>query len=58
MKRKVHYRWKNSWIDLKNDGMSDKEMIKGDTKKHMKRLTKNQLKRQTEQEIREVIENK
>lgn len=44
MKRKVHYRWKNSWIDLCNDGMSRYERVKGKVKKILQRDTRRKLK--------------
>lgn len=54
MKRKVHFRWRDSWIALCNDGMSRYEMVKGRTKKILQRDTRIKLKKELKQEENNV----
>jgi hypothetical protein len=51
MSAKLHYRWRDSWINLCGDGRYSKEMVKGSVKKEMQRDTRLRLKK----ESREVI---
>lgn len=53
MKRKVHFRWKTSWMDLRCDGMFRYEMIKGKVKKILQKDTRRKIKQKTEKEIKE-----
>jgi len=46
MKRKIHYRWHDSWINLCGDGMFLKEMLKGRSKKIMQKDTRRRLKKE------------
>lgn len=54
-KRKVHYREPWSFVDLKYDGMYEKERLKGNLKKIYQKQTRNRLKRETEKLIKEEI---
>ena len=51
MRDKVHFRWRNSWIDLRGDGRYEKEMVKGETKKILQRDTRLRLKRELMKEV-------
>jgi len=53
MKRRIHYRHKWSFIDLRMDGMRKKERLKGDLKKIYQHTTRNRLKHEL---IKELIE--
>jgi len=44
MRKKVHFRWSCSWIDLRGDGRFAKEMVKGRVKKILQRDTRRRLK--------------
>ena len=46
MRDKVHFRWRNSWIELCGDGRFNKEMVKGDVKKILQRDTRRRLKKE------------
>lgn len=46
MKKSVHYRYKNSWIDLCGDGMFPEERLKGEQKKDFKKKTRLRLKKE------------
>lgn len=52
MRRKVHYRYKSSDMDLKSDCMYVKERLKGENKQNFKRCTRRRLKRETEKQIK------
>lgn len=53
MKRKIHYRWHLSWINLCGDGMYCKEKVDGDVKKILQRETRLRLKREAKREEKE-----
>jgi len=55
MRDKVHFRWSNSWIDLRGDGRFAKEMVKGDVKKILQRDTRRRLKKELEKAVKEIL---
>ena len=56
MRDKVHFRWRNSWIDLCWDGMYKKERVKGSVKKIMQRDTRRRLKKELDEDIKFMAE--
>lgn len=52
MRRKVHYRYKYSDIDLKSDGMFKKERLKNKDKKNFQKQTRIRLKVEAGKQIK------
>lgn len=55
MRDRVHFRYKLSWIDLRGDGMFDKERLKGKVKKIFQRDTRRRLQRETREAVKAVL---